>query len=76
MCTAVNEWCTATKDEDCQQSEMCKGDGECTAVNGRCQAKKAEDCLRSSGCLKYGECTAVNGKCEKRSFLNLGASSP
>ena len=60
--------CGAASDEECQQSTLCRENGQCKAQGGVCLAT-AESCRKSLMCRKEGRCIldVANGECLAKS---------
>ncbi len=60
--------------EKCENTDLCKVDGQCTAKEGQCIAASDDDCRKGYVCGGRGGCVAKDGKCTVGSDADCKAS--
>ena len=57
------DFCRATSDAHCAQSERCKTNGDCALAKFGCEPGSAENCAINNRCELSGRCGFANGNC-------------
>ena len=62
-CTASAGACSATSDEACAKSNLCKQSAACSAKDGQCIIASSDDCKKADVCAQLAHCTLRDGAC-------------